>query len=1184
MSRWVVLGLLCLLPVVVLGQDVTGSITGSVTDPAGAAIVGATVKLISEATSATEVQTSDNAGNFIFHGVKPGFYSITVENAGFKKFEKTHVELTPGGKLAVGNLMMAVGSVNETVEVTAEASTVQTATSERSGVINSREIQDLTVINRDFTTFAELQPGVVITSSVQVQTFSGGNSFNVNGGRATSNNITVDGLPTNNTNQGNPNYTISLDSTQTVEVKLSNWVAEYGRNNGATIMAVSKSGTERYHGAFYYYDRNEAFNANNFFNNKAGLAQTPLRISYSGATFGGPLNIPHFEAARHKMFFFIEAENIRELRPKGLVQLTVPTALERQGDFSLTSNSAAKPVSSVLNTTTPITIKDPTTGTPFAESVIPASRILPAMQKYLNLLPLPNYTTPQDLALSKGAYNYLYQESLNVPKWLNSGRLDYNFSDKTQFYARFNYWYEDQQGNAVSASNTSWGWMPQHYNAITLSGVVALTHIFSPTLVFQGQMGFSQFSEAGPPLTQAELSAKTRSTVGFTYPQLYPASNPYNLVPAATFGGVASSANPSYAARFPLQGVENTFTWNGSLTKIQGSHSLKFGVAPEHWLAMKGKNASYFAGLMTFSQDSNNPLDTGYAYSNALLGVLDSYTETQGRFPMYELNTTVEWYAQDTWKLKHNLTLDLGLRWGWGTPWHPPHNQEAAFVPATWNPQQVAKLIQPVLVGGKRMGFDPYTGATVPAVLIGDIAPEAPNQLNGIVNRLVDPSYPQGMRYGGGVKTGPHVGFAWDPFGKGKTVLRGGGAIFYDFHQVDNYGYGYEYNTPPLQYNPVTYYTYINQIQQSQGYLAPSAVSGFNPANPIQQTYSYSFGVQQDMGWSSILDVAYVGSLGRHLVESMNLNSEPLGTNWQPGSQDLTSPSTGPNARPTGYNVLASQFLRPYPGWGNITYYFEGGNSSYHALQVQWRRRSFRKSLTYGVVYTYSKTMDYSDTETSSSTTSISSLINPAVWNYGLAGYDHTQILRIYGSYNLPKVSALLHNNKIARQVLDNWMLSSIYTGQSGAPGTVSYSYSPSQDVVGTSTDSGRVIVAGNPKANVPAAGYAFNPAAFAPPPYQACEVANPPFSCWGNAGKYVYRGPGINNFDISLFKNMMFGERWRAQLRAEAYNAFNHTQFTSVNTSATFSTAGVQTNGLFGQYTAAANPRQLQLALRLTF
>src|SRR5579883_1368562 len=231
---------------------------------------------------------------------------------------------------------------------------------------------------------------------------------------------------------------------------------------------------------------------------------------------------------------------------------------------------------------------------------------------------------------------------------------------------------------------------------------------------------------------------KDRLTVGFIIGQLYPGSNDYNLVPAATFG-VSKAANPAYTARFPLQGVENTFNWSGSLTRIAGPHTLKVGIYPERWLAMKGKNASAFAGSMNFSQDSSNPIDTGYAYSNALLGSLDQYTESSNRYPMYEYNTTVEWFVQDTWKVNHKLTVDAGLRWGWGTPWHGPVYEEAAFVPFTFNPQQVVKLIQPALVNGKRAGLDPFTGAILPATTIGAIAPESANPINGIVVRSKDP-------------------------------------------------------------------------------------------------------------------------------------------------------------------------------------------------------------------------------------------------------------------------------------------------------------------------------------------------------------------------------------------------------------------------------------------------------------
>ncbi len=483
--------------------------------------MGAAVKLTNEGTGAVRTETSGSADNFVFNAVQPAFYSVITEHPGFKRFQKQHLELASGDDLAMGHLALTVGDVNQTVSVRAEGAVLQTESGERSGIVTSEEVQDLTVLNRDFTTFAELQPGVVISVGAQVQTFGSSNTFNVLGGRSTGNNILVDGLPTQNNNQAQLNTTISLDNTQTVEVKVANFTAEYGRNNGFTVMAVSKSGTSQTHGAAYYYLRNEDFNANNFFTNRSGLPRTTDRVSYLGGNLGGPLSIPHFKSARSKLFYFISVEKVGELRwNRGQVNVTVPTALERQGNFTQ-SGTNAKPIAAGG---APVSIKDPTTGAAFPGNLIPASRILPSMQNYVNLLPLPNYTSAADLAISKGAYNYIYQESIKAPKWLDSARLDYNHSANTSMFARFNYWYEDQQEREsnVSATNDTWPWLPEHYTTVTLTGVLSLTHIFSPTLVFQGNMGFSQFSEANGPAR----SAKARSTsapgreVGFTIPQL----------------------------------------------------------------------------------------------------------------------------------------------------------------------------------------------------------------------------------------------------------------------------------------------------------------------------------------------------------------------------------------------------------------------------------------------------------------------------------------------------------------------------------------------------------------------------------------------------------------------------------------------------------------------------------------
>src|SRR5215475_13776053 len=325
-----VLGAALLLP----AQEVTGSITGSIADPSGSAIAGAAVKLISDDTGATRTESTDAQGSFVFTAIRPGFYTVSVEQAGFKQLQRKQIELTPGGHIGLGTMSLEVGAVSESVTVKAEGAILQTASSERAGVVTSQEISELTVINRDFTTFAELQPGVVINQGGQVQSFTGANTFHVLGGRSTGNNILIDGLPSNNTNQGNANTTISLDNTQTVEVKVSNYEAEYGRNNGFTVTAASKSGTREFHGSGYYYNRNEAFNANNFFNIRIGTPRTVTRVTYLGGNLGGPLLIPGIPATRGKMFFFISAEKIGDKRPQAQQTLNVPTQLERDGDFS----------------------------------------------------------------------------------------------------------------------------------------------------------------------------------------------------------------------------------------------------------------------------------------------------------------------------------------------------------------------------------------------------------------------------------------------------------------------------------------------------------------------------------------------------------------------------------------------------------------------------------------------------------------------------------------------------------------------------------------------------------------------------------------------------------------------------------------------------------------------------------
>jgi hypothetical protein len=1147
---------LCLILPLAPAQTVTGSISGSVTDASRSAIPAVKVTLTSETTSAVRETTTDADGNFLFNAVLPGSYTLAVEQSGFKKYLRQNLQLTPDEKLSAGEIELAIGDVTDSITVKTESAMVQTASSERSGEITSQEMTNLTVLNRDFALLIALQPGVVDNaSSAEVMTQGQNTTFNVAGGRTTSNNITTDGISMDTSNQTARANFVSMDSVQTVRILVSNYQAEFGRKPGASIMAVSKGGSQRFHGAGYYYYRHEWMNAGSFFNNRSGVPKSPSRIQTPGFNIGGPVYIPKlFNTGRNKLFFFTSVEFIRELRPQSIQYLTVPTALERQGDFSQSVDSSGHP----------IVINDPDNAkTPIPGNVIPPNRINPAMRAYLNLFPAANFSNQ---AIARYAYNYQTQESLRAPKLLDTTRIDYVMSPATTVWLRYNHWREDQQGWNVPAANTAWGWMPSHYRPIAEVPTLSVTRILSALRVLEAQFGFSRWTEFGGPLNPSDMQRLNKQTAGVNLVQLWPGNNPYNLVPNTTFAGIANAPNTSLNARFPLRGAETPLYGIATLTATQGRHTVKLGVYAERWRAIKGESGNW-NGTFAFGTDTNNPGDSNNAFSNTLLGNFQNYTESNTRPPLYEFTTGLEWFAQDNWKITRKLTLDAGVRFGWSQPWHSTRRQEAGFVPSDFNPANNVALLQPVRINDVRQAQDPFTGQLYPASLIGAIAPDHGTLFDGTVNLAADLNYPEGLRQGSGLKTAPRIGFSYDPFGKGKTAIRGGAGVFYEIHEKDNFIYNLQLD-PPAQLTPQIWYSNVATLSQAQGFVYPVATSGFNANRPLARTMNYSIGVQQDIGHGILIDAAYVGSLARHLLENKNLNSIAIGTTYQASAIDPSNPPA----------VLSASYLRPYIGYGNILYYQYDANSSYHSLQVRADRR-FNSRLSGGIAWTWSKAMDYDDLDT----TSLSYLVNPRVRNYGEAGFDRTHILKTSWIFAAPSGSGLFQRmsalRAVSKAILDGWQLSGIGTFMSGAPQGVSLSLTSgnANNWSGSPTDTSAPNVIAPPTLPKDQRTFTrfFNTAAFSLPEQ----------GTWGNAPKNVFRGPGINNFDISLFKNFRLTERVRGQFRVEGYNALNHTQFSSVNTNAQFNpSTGALTNLAFGQVNGARLPRRMQLALRLSF
>src|SRR5215470_11915832 len=586
------LALLCVQYAV--AQTVTGAVSGTVVDGSGNAVAGATVRLINERTNDARVMTTNESGDFRFSAAMPGIYTIKVEQKGFSAFERRGNVLTANEHLAVGELAMKVGELSETITTVAEGTPVQTESTEHSALLSSKQLELISQRGRDVTTLLKILPGVAYGGESETAGSGFGSSIpQIQGGRNTQSTFNVDGVRGNDL--GSPSTfssTVNFDAIGEVKVLLNGYQAEYASNSSASVNIITKSGSSQYHGSGYWYKRHEMFNANNFFNN-ATLSTSPLtgktttipkpryRYSTLGATFGGPVWLPKLGSRlKEKLFFFYSFEDSQTLSPQALRQVTTPTQLERNGDFSksfVSLDANRNPV--------PLFIRDPLkTGNCnatdqsacFPGNVIPANRINKNGQALLNVFPLPNAT---DLSITKAQYNYIFQESIKVPKQQNLFRTDYKPSAKDTFYVRGSMWYADNQGIAVPAGTANWGLAGLHYT-FTDNGILGnWTRVITPRLINEASLGVRHSVEKGPPLNDAELAKLQKATYGLTLGQFHSELNPLGIIPQVTFNNIVanSAANITYDGRTPLRGADTLITLTDNVTYLLGSHNLKAG-------------------------------------------------------------------------------------------------------------------------------------------------------------------------------------------------------------------------------------------------------------------------------------------------------------------------------------------------------------------------------------------------------------------------------------------------------------------------------------------------------------------------------------------------------------------------------------------------------------------------------
>ncbi|HET8548523.1 MAG TPA: carboxypeptidase regulatory-like domain-containing protein [Bryobacteraceae bacterium] len=1124
-------------------QTVTGTVTGTVTDPSGQSIANARVVLTSDRTGESRTATTNDTGDFTLVAIPPGTYSLAVESAGFKALRRTGIVVTANERLALGEVQLSIGTVSESITVTGQAASVQTASAEQSAMLTPDQMSTMMTRGRDVVSLLRLLPGVRYgTDPVALGGSYGTDTPEIGGAPNRTNTMTLDGLLSNDI--GTPSVfsaPLSIDAIGEVKALLNNYQAEYAGNGGAVINIVTKSGTRDFHGGAYWYKRHEMFNANSFFNNANNVRKPLYRYNTLGFTLGGPLYIPgKFNAQRQWLFGFLSFEDWRIRDPQALRQVTVPTALERAGDFSQTLDVSGRIIQ----------IRDPLTGQPFLDNRIPAGRINRNGLALLNILPLPNFT---DRSISKGNYNYVFQESLEHPKRTILFKVDVVPTEKDRISVRGSKWSAEQRGYAVAGGASNWGLFRQCYCFNEEGLTLSYTRVFSPTVVNEftagGRHNRERWHEVGG---QPELDKVLRAKRGFTAGQWYPGINAQGVIPRYSFGGVPNSADVSYDDRFLTGGADTTFSFNDNLSVIRGSHSLKAGVAISRIRNYEGEQST-FSGTFAFGRDTNNPLDSNWAYSNALLGNFANYRESTSRYGANMRQSIVEWFAQDNWRATRALTIDYGLRFSWYNNMYATYDgQQALLALDRYDPRKAPALYRPAFgPGNRRMAQNPLTGEFAPAALIGAFVPGSGDPaVGGVLSG--DPGYPRGWVDQQPVQVGPRLGIAWDPFGRGKTAVRAGAAVLYNM-RVSRWSAASK--NPPAVFTPITYNGNLDTFLQSAGVLFPSGTNSFDRNNKTPAIYNLTFGIQHDVGWATLVDVSYVGTLARRLGQTRNLNTLPYGVRFLPQNADPTNPS-----RP-----LLDDFLRPMPGYSGITYAENAYSSSYHSLRASANRR-FTHGFQFGLAYTYSKMMDYSGIP----------MYRPLrVWSYGKSGSDQTHAMVLNYMWDVPKASRLWQN-VLVRQALDNWQVSGITAFVSGQPSGVGFSTTDGADLSGGG-DGTRIIVTG--KAQLPHGERRFDRW------FDTSVFARPAKGDPGNAPKDVFRGPGHNNWDISLVKRfLLLSESRSLQFRWEMYNAFNHTQFSGVDSTARFDPEGKQVNGRFGQVTSTRSARVMQASLRFTF
>jgi predicted heme/steroid binding protein len=1151
-------------------QSDLATISGFVKDQSGATVPGA--KIVVRNKSGVERQAATNdSGYYAITNMPPGLYTITVEAAGFQRFESKDNKLDPSANLVV-DPALTIGATNQTVEVSASAVVLQTESASVQKLVTREQIDSLEINGRNPIFMANLVPGTRGGTLANLSfNFSQGPS-NINGARTPESLITYDGAPAVRTrSNGTSIGAADVDSTQEIQILTADYAPEYGRSSGGQIRITSKSGSQTFHGAAYEYVRNTVFDANPWQRNAIPATTgvtAPIHYNQFGYNLGGPLYIPnHFNTDKSKVFWYWGEEWVRYIFTDTNTTTTVPTLKMRTGDFSelLDPNNIFYHKAVVL--------MDPKTGLPFPGNIIPApgtatagSTASPNGLGLLNAYPLPNLTTPIN-----GNQNWFF--SAQHPQYQRKDTLavDLNLTDKQRLRFRrvyFTFWeYQPLDGGTNET--------PKFFDRPNQTNSIDHVWTISPTKVNEVLFSFS-LDNVHIPVDQAHFLDRT--TVGLNYPYIFPTGKevPTRIptVNMSAFSGLSGGPYPSHSAG-PIFDVSDSFSW------VKGNHTIKFGGLWEYSGENDNDEINVQAcptctnnqnGQFLFSDNggkfvrSGNVLaSTGVAAANAALGLFDTYSEIGHRAYTLFRGTMWEGFAQDTWKVRQNLTLTYGLRYSVIVPYHAVWANMAVFDPSLYDPAK-AVTVDPAtgLITGSPTIDQLYNGMVIPGSSFPSSANgRVPEATSGVYNSLFRgvPNHYSDIQWG---DVQPRAGIAYQL--NNKTVLRAGGGRFFTRLGVsDSVFLG---GNPPFQPNASVSFGSVDNPGGSGTNSVPLVVTTQSKAFKNPEAWSWNFTVERELFWKSLLSVGYVGRRGLHLQRE----------------SDINQPTTAVVAANPGVNLNA---LRPYKGFGSIRETDNVASSRYNSLQVSWNRR-FGDAFQFGVSYTLSKSMDNGSNQRD---------VVPDTYDtsmlWGPSEFDARHIAIINYLYQLP---FFRKQTGFAGKALGGWQISGITQFQTGLPCSV---IAPNVDYAGVGQDAnwgcggnGQFwVVNGDPKIIG-----TFGPKGqwFATTNPDGTPIFTAPTPGTFNTQRVrnlIYQ-PGFQNWNMGLFKTFPVNERFRFQFRAEAYNVWNHPNWcansgcngtTNIGlnptNSATFGKVLSKGSGSSGQ-----GERNLQLSLRLEF